>query len=60
MSEAWKNAVLLDRQIHKIFELRKGAKLPQCDSNFMNKIGRRSNTAHPPTAPNYFWFSIVW
>ena len=47
MSEAWKNAVLLDRQIHKIFELRKGAKLPQCDSNFMNKIGRRSNTAHP-------------
>ena len=22
---------------------------PQCNSNFMNKIGGRSNTAHPPT-----------
>ena len=22
---------------------------PQCNSNFMNKVGGRSNTAHPPT-----------
>ena len=27
----------------KIFELRKGAKYPQCNSSFVNKIGGRSN-----------------
>ena len=35
---------------NKIFELRKGMKHPQCNSNFMIKIVGRSNTAHPPTA----------
>ena len=28
---------------------RKCTKRPHCNSNFMNKIGGRSNTAHPPT-----------
>ena len=28
----------------EIFELRKAAKRPQCNSNFMNKIGGRRNT----------------
>ena len=32
------------KNIDQIFELRKGAKHPQCNSNFMNKIGGRSNT----------------
>ena len=30
-------------------ELRQGAKRPQCNSDFMNKIEERSNTAHPPS-----------
>ena len=29
----------------RIFELCKSAKRPQCNPNFMNKIGERSNTA---------------
>ena len=42
---------LIDKNINgstinglEIFELHKGAKRRQCNSNFMNKIGRRSNT----------------
>ena len=35
--------------LNKIFELRKGGKRMQSNSNFMNKIGGRSNAAHPPT-----------
>ena len=45
---------------NKIFELCKGAKRLQYNSNFMNKIGGRSNTAHPPTtiAINHFQFIL--
>ena len=45
---------------NKISELCKGAKRPQYNFNLMNKIGRRSNAAHPPTtiAISHFWFIL--
>ena len=53
---------------NKTFELCKGAKHPQYNSNFMNKIGGNFNTVHPPTtiAISHFqfilflFFGIVW
>ena len=35
---------------NKIEELRKGAKRPKCNSDFISKIGVRSNTAHPTSS----------
>ena len=36
--------IVCHETVWRIFELRKGTKRPQCNSNFMNKIGGRSNT----------------